>query len=156
MQESIWADGCPLNVREDMKLKIQDLLLMGIDFLVKNYFMKQGFKVIETNGRIGYLPNIVVEKNDVKYAIAVVPSLFPQVGFINDGARIEFYKKMLEKECKAYQVPLGFLSIDKDRAKAQMALKGDVFRINFTGFVEIINEEKMEFSNEKPPKFVMI
>ena len=50
MQESIWADGCPKNVKEEMKLNIQDLLLMGVDYLVKNYFMKKGFKNIETDG----------------------------------------------------------------------------------------------------------
>jgi hypothetical protein len=156
MQESIWADGCPKNVKEEMKLSIQDLLLMGVDFLVKNYFMKKGFKVIETNGNINMLPNIVVEKDEVISAIAVIPCVFPQVGFLNDGTRLDLYHKMKEKGVKAYQVPLGFLSIDEQRAKAQMTLKGDVFRVNFTGFLEITDEEKLIFSNENQPKFIML
>jgi hypothetical protein len=63
---------------------------------------------------------------------------------------------MKEKGVKAYQVPLGFLSIDEQRAKAQMTLKGDVFRVNFTGFLEITDEEKLIFSNENQPKFIML
>ena len=155
MQESIWADGCPKNVKEEMKLNIQDLLLMGIDFLVKNYFMKKGFKVIETNGKLNYLPNIVVEKDNVVSAIAVIPCVYPQVGFLNEQTKNEFYNNMLAKGCKAYQAPLGFLSIDNDRARAGMTLKGDVFRINFTGFVEATLEEQI-YSQQNQPKFILL
>ena len=65
MQESIWADGCPQNVDEKMKINIQELMLMGIDFFVKKYAIPNGFKIEQTNGKLGLLPNVIIKKDNV-------------------------------------------------------------------------------------------
>lgn len=43
--ESIWADGCPENVKDEYKLNIGELLSFAVDYIVKVFCIPEGFKV---------------------------------------------------------------------------------------------------------------
>ena len=148
MQESIWADGCPQNVDEKMKINIQELMLMGIDFFVKKYAIPNGFKIEQTNGKLGLLPNVIIKKDNVVYGVAIVPFIFPKYGMLTDGARISMVKTLKEQNVIPLFAPIGFMSTDKERAKAEMALKGDTFNIMFRGFIELTDEEHQNLAGD--------
>ena len=148
MQESIWADGCPKNVDEKMKINIQELLMMGIDFLIKKYAIPNGFKIEQTNAKLNMLPNVIMKRDGVVYGVAVVPFVFPKYGMLTDGARISMVKTLREQNVIPLFEPVGFTSIDKERAKAEMALKGDVFNIMFRGFIELNDEEHQNLAGD--------
>lgn len=138
--ESIWADGIPQNVSEDMKLKIEDLLLMAIDFVIKKNLIPNGFKIEQALGKIDMLPNIIAKKNDKIYSIIVLPFLFPNYGVIHNSVRIQFVQRMKELNAIPLFAPVGFASIDKERAQASLALKQDLYNTLFRGYI-ILNDE---------------
>ena len=49
----------------------------------------------------------------------------------------------------ALYAPVGYKSIDEERAKAQLTLKGDVFQTMFPGFIVLNDQEHQDF-NVKP------
>lgn len=148
MQESIWADGCPQNVDEKMKLTVQDLMLMGIDFFIKKYAIPNGFKIEQTNAKLSLLPNVIMKKDGLVYGIAIVPFVYPKYGMLTDGARISMVKTLKEQNVIPLFAPIGFISTDKDRAKAEMALKGDLFNIMFRGFIELNDSEHQNLAGD--------
>ncbi len=143
-KESIWADGCPKNVKEEYKLTTQELLLLAVDYVVKQYAMKNGFKVEQAMARIEYLPNIIMRKNDILYAVAVVPFVYPKYAHLNNEVRIKFVNDAKGYNAVPLFAPVGFKSIDKERAKASMALKGDLFDVLFRGFIKLTDEPNQQ------------
>ena len=148
MQESIWADGCPQNVDEKMILKVQDLLVMGIDFFIKKYAIPNGFKIEQTNANLSLLPNVIMKKDGTVYGVAIVPFVYPKYGMLTDGARISMVKTLKNQNVIPLFAPIGFVSTDKERAKAEMALKGDMFNIIFRGFIELNDNEHQNLSGD--------
>ncbi len=138
--ESIWADGVPQNVSEDMKLQFKDVLLLGIDHVVKHFAMPKGFKIEQVNAKPDVLPHIIMKKDEKVYCVIVLPFLYPHYASIHDEIRIQFVKKMIDLNAMPLFAPVGFASTDKERAKASLALKGDTFNILFRGFVVLTDE----------------
>ena len=60
--ESIWADGCPENVKDEYKLNIGELLSFAVDYIVKVFCIPEGFKVEQVVTDLEHLPNIVMKK----------------------------------------------------------------------------------------------
>lgn len=141
LKESIWADGCPENVKEEYRLTVPELLVLAVDYVVKQYAIKNGFKIEQATANIQTLPNIVMKRNDRLYAVAVVPFVYPNYGYLNDKARIRMVKTVKEYNAIPLFAPVGFRSTDKERAAASMALKGDLFDVLFRGFLKLTEEE---------------
>ncbi len=139
--ESIWAAGCPQNVKEEQKLSFQDLLVLGVDYIVKQFALKRGFKIEVAQANIQKLPNIVLKRNDVLYAIAVVPFVYPNYAYLKDEIRIQLVHNVKAYNAIPLYAPIGFRSTDSERAKASMALKGDTFDILFRGFIQLNDKE---------------
>ena len=148
MQESIWADGCPQNVDEKMKCNTQDLLLMAVDYFIKNYAIPNGFKIEGANGKIGLGPNVIMKRYGIVYGLAIGPFVFPMYGMLRDEVRISMVKNLRSQNVIPMFAPMGFISTDKDRAKAQLALKGDTFKIIFRGFIELNDEEHQNLTGD--------
>lgn len=149
LKESIWADGVPANIKDEFKMEIKDLLSMGVNFLSENIFNKEGFKVQRASTDPTQLPNIIVTKGDKVFGVTIVPFLFPKYGYLSDKARIGVTKMLHEKNAISLFCPLGFKSIDNDRAKAELALKGDLFNIMYRGFVELTTDETQNLVDVK-------
>ncbi len=144
VKESIWAAGCPQNVKEEYKLTIPQLLVLGVDYVVKRFAAAHGFKIEQARANINYLPNILMKKNGQLYAVAVVPFVYPNYGCLNDKVRIEFVHNAKSYNAVPLFAPVGFKSIDAERAKAGLALKGDLFDILFRGFLVLTDEPKQQ------------
>lgn len=142
--ESIWADGCPKNVLEEDKLQPLDLLKLGINFVVDKCLVPNGFKLEKVSTQLTELPNIIVKRNDTVYGIAVVSSVFPNVLKLNDDIRVQFADMCGKNGIVPLYAPVGFKSIDEERAKASMTLKGDLFKISFVGFIKLTTEPEQD------------
>lgn len=143
--ESIWADGVPENIKEEDKIPERELLAMAINYVMENCVLPKGFKVERGYPNINF-PNILMKKDGITYAVVVFPSKFPQFSVMQDNFRIDFAQKSKEKGYIPLFAPVGYKSIDDDRAKAGLTLKGDVFQTTFPGFIYINDEEKFNFS----------
>ena len=145
--ESIWADGCPEHVDDKDKLKPEELHAMAIDYVLKNILLKKGFKLEQGFPRKEF-PNIVCKKDDKIYAIVVFPSVYPNFVALKDEFRLNFVKMAYERNCIPLYAPVGYKSIDEERANAQMMLKGDVFLTTCPGFI-VLNDEEHQNQNVK-------
>ena len=150
--ESIWADGCPEHVNEEDKMKPEELHVMAIDYVVKNILLKKGFKIEQGFPRKEF-PNIVCKKDDKVYAIVVFPSVFPNYVILRDEFRLDFVRMANEKGCIPLYAPVGYKSIDEERAKASMVLKGDVFLTTCPGFIILTDEEKQNLNVKQEDLF---
>ena len=139
LPESIWADGIPQNIKEEDKLDLDLLVAMATDFLMKNVVIPSGFKIEDGFPR-KEIPNIVMKKDGEEFAIIVCPSVFPKYTVINDEIRLQFVAMCKERNTIALMAPVGYMSIDDERAKAHLALKGDVFKTTFPGFIVLKDE----------------
>lgn len=143
--ESVWADGVPENIKEEDKLNLDLLVAMATDFLMKNVVIPSGFKVDDGFPR-KEIPNIVMRRDGEVYAIVVCPSVFPKYVYINNELRLKFVEICKTNNATPLMAPVGYLSIDKDRAQAGLALKGDVFRTTFPGFLVLTDEKEQDMS----------
>ena len=146
--ESIWAPGVPEKINEDDKLQMDQLVSMAVDYLMKNVIIPKGFKIEDGFPR-RELPNIVMKKDGEQYAMIVIPSIFPHYTVINDELRLKFVGICKERNVMPLMAPVGYMSIDEARAKASIALKGDVFKTTFPGFV-ILNDSEHQDLGIKP------
>ncbi|MCR5231502.1 MAG: hypothetical protein K6B64_02545 [Acholeplasmatales bacterium] len=146
--ESVWADGVPKNIEEKDIIKPEELHSMAIDYVMKKVILPKGFKIEQGFPRRDF-PNIVMKRDGVLYMVVVYPSVFPNYVTMTD----EFGMKIVEGAKKFDAVPLyapvGYKSIDQERAKASLTLKGDVFQTTFPGFIKLTDAEKQDF-NVKP------
>lgn len=145
--ESIWADGVPQNLKPDMVLNYEQLLQMGIDYIVKKFAIPNGFKVEQTMPRIDLMPHIILKKNGQLYAIVVAAFLYPQYAILQDEPRLKMIETVSKFNAIPLYCPIGFRSIDEARAKAELALKGDVFNTNFKGFIVLKNTPTQDLVN---------
>lgn len=158
MPESIWADGIPQRIEESDKINQEQLHAMAIDYITKNIILPKGFKIEPGFPRKDF-PNIICKRDGTIYAIAILPSVYPHFVTINEDFRSKFVdlcKKMKkdinenkEKDKKDVDViplfaPVGYKSIDEERANASIVLRGDVFKTSFPGFVVLKDEKNQD------------
>lgn len=146
--ESIWADGVPETIEEKDKIKQEELHAMAIDYVMKKVILPKGFKVEQGFPRRDF-PNIVCKKDGKLYMIVIFPSVYPNYVTMNDEFRLKIYENAQKFDAIALYAPVGYKSIDPERAKAQLTLKGDVFQTTFPGFIVLTGDEKQNF-NVKP------
>ena len=146
--ESIWADGVPEKINESDVITLENMVAMATDYLMKNVVIPGGFKVDDGFPR-KEIPNIVMKKNGKTYAVVICPSLFPKYTMINDELRLKLVQICKERDTIALMAPVGYMSIDDARAKAGLALRGDVFKTTFPGFIELNDEPNQDLSLRK-------
>ena len=136
IQESIWADGIvPENVDDKFKFSIRDLIMMANDFIEKVFIAQNGFKLEGHAAEPNALPNIIMSKDGKKYAIAVVPSVFPKGSVLRPDVKMAFYNKCKENDAVALYTPVVMASKDPERRKAECLLKGDMIQFLWKGFI---------------------
>ena len=146
--ESVWADGVPANIDEKDKIKPEELHNMAIDYVMKKVILPKGFKIEQGFPRRDF-PNIVMKKDGVIYMVVVFPSVFPSYATPNDDFRLKIVENAKKFDAVALYAPVGYKSIDEERAKAQLTLKGDVFQTTFPGFIRLTDAPTQDF-NVKP------
>ncbi len=138
--ESIWADGIPNRIKDDDRIEPKGILQMCIRFVLENILNKEDYKIISVQDNLNIYPNIEIIHNDTKYAIAVVPCIFPYFIRNNDDLRIGFAKAAIAKNYVPVLCPILISSVDEERAKNSIYLKGDVFKFANIG-QKILNTE---------------
>lgn len=143
--ESIWADGCPDVVKDEDKITQRELLGMAVDYVVKKVIIPRGFKIEQGFPREEY-PNIICKKDGEVYAIVVAPSIFPNFMAMTDEFRLKFVEQAKQNKCNPLFAAVGYKSIDEERAKAGLVLKGDVFITSFPGFHRLTDAKTQSFT----------
>ena len=150
--ESIWADGIPANIKDEDRLTGNDLLGLAIDYVMNAVIIEKGFKIERTFPRITP-PQIICKRDGVVYAIVVGVAMFPETSWLKDDFRLDFYNKSIGQKIVPLFAPVSFESIDKARAEAKIALKGDVFKNHFPGLIKITGEERVAPNEITPDDF---
>lgn len=146
--ESIWADGVPEKINESDVLGLENLVAMATDYLMKNVVIPGGFKIDDGFPR-KEIPNIVMKKDGTTYAVVICPSVYPKYTVINNDLRLKLVDACKKRNTIALMAPVGYKSIDDQRAEAGLALKGDVFKTTFPGFL-VLTDEKEQSMELRP------
>ena len=146
--ESVWADGVPQNIEEKDVIKPEELHNMAIDYVMKKIILPKGFKVEQGFPRRDF-PNIVMKRDGSIDMVVVFPSVFPNYVTPNDEFRLKIVENAKKFSAEALYAPVGYRSIDEERAKAQLTLKGDVFQTTCPGFIRLTDAPTQDF-NVKP------
>ena len=149
--ESVWAPGVPQNIKSEDVITLDELTIMAINYLINNVIIPHGFKIEPGFPRKDF-PNIVMKRDGVIYMVVVFPSVFPSYATPNDDFRLKVVENAKKFDAVALYAPVGYRSIDEERANAQLTLKGDVFKTIFPGFIVLNDQEHQDF-NLKPEDF---
>jgi hypothetical protein len=156
--ESIWADGIPETIDEKDKINQEQLHAMAVDYITKNIIIPKGFKIEPGFPRKDF-PNIICKRDGVIYAIAIFPSVYPHFVAMNEEFRAKYVElcKTMKKNINESKeegkpdvevvplfAPVGYKSIDDERANASIVLRGDVFKTSFPGFVVLKDEKNQD------------
>lgn len=148
--ESIWADGVPANIEEKDKLTQADLLNMAINYVCENVVIPKGFKIERGFPQTNY-PNVVMKRDGELYAIVVIPSIYPNYVVPSNEFRKQYVEQSIDKNITPLFAPVAYKSIDEERAKASLTLRGDVYQTMFPGFIVLNNDEEFDY-NVTPEK----
>lgn len=144
--ESIWADGIPSKIEEKDLLEPKAVLQMCIRFTLEHILKDKGYEITSVQDDPNLFPNIEAKKEKKKYAIAVIPCIYPHFMAKNDALRIGFAKASIEKNYTPVLCPIPIRSIDKERAEASVYLKGDLFQFANLGQIILTTEASQEIS----------
>ena len=150
--ESVWADGVPAKVTDEDKLTVQQLQAMAVKYIAEQVLAQRGFRIEPGFPRMAS-PNIVCEKDGKVYAIIAFPSVYPQFVGLSDEFRLKFVDLCKKNNSIPLFAPVGYRSVDEERAKASLVLKGDVFRVTFPGFLEMTDVEKFDYTKVTPEMY---
>ena len=138
--ESIWADGVPPRLNKEDVLTNDQLNEMAVDFTCK-YLIRNGFK-INLNFPRKEAPQIFCKKDGKVYGIFVLGSPYPNGIWINPNVREKIYADSVEHKFIPLFSNVLYGSKDKERLKAGLLLKGDVFNITFYALRKITEENQ--------------
>lgn len=149
VQESIWADGVvPQNVDDKFKFTIKELIMMANDFIEKVFMAQNGFKLEGHAAEPNALPNIIMSKDGKKYAVAVVPSVFPRGALLRPDVKIAFYNKCKENDAIPLYTPVILASKDPVRRQAECLLKGDLLSFLWKGFIVLDDDPNQDLKDQ--------
>lgn len=145
IKESIWADGIPAKIDPKSLLEMKDILKLGIDFMDR-YLTQKKYQVLGINDHLDELPNLLAEKDNVKYAIVLVPSTYKKYRTIKNDLRVQF-----ARDCKnARYVPIfcsvAIFSTDSARAEKELYLSGDLYQMTLIGSKKITEDVIQDLS----------
>ena len=146
--ESIWAPGIPEKINQDDLIKPEELMSMAVNYIMKNEMIRWGFKVEQGFPRPSY-PNIIAKRNGKTYAIIIVPNVFPKFQVINAESKLGVVKQCKENNLIPLFAPVGYRSMDRERAAKSIMLKGDLYITVFRGFI-ILNDDPEQLKAIKP------
>lgn len=148
--ESIWAAGIPEKINDSDRLDMDNLVALATDYVMKNVVIPRGFKVDDGFPR-KEIPNILMKRDGEAYAVVICPSIYPSYTVVSNEMRLKVVEICKERKVTPLMAPVGYMSIDDERAKAGIALKGDVFKTTFPGFLILTDEENQDMAL-KPEK----
>lgn len=146
--ESIWAAGVPKKIKEEDFLEPKSILNMCIKTVLDTKIVPKEYRILAVNDELGKYPSLLIEKEKTVYALAVIPCIYPHYMPKNDGFRIGFADHCLKQNYIPVICPVALYSIDEERKKASIVLKGDLFHTVCLGFKECTLDENQDLSFE--------
>lgn len=147
--ESIWAAGVPKVLHEEDLLEPKAILNMCIKTVLDTKVVPNHYQVLAVNDSLNSFPNIVIQKEKTVYALAVIPCIYPHYMPKNDAFRIQFANHCLKQHHIPLICPVTLYSVDEERMKHSVLLKGDLFHCISLGMVECTTEAEQDLSYEK-------
>ena len=136
LEKRDWGDGVPPYDRRDLMV-IEELMDLAMD-VVSDYAVKRcGYNIIESHSSPVFIPNLILEKDGRLYYAVVEAAIAPAVPQLSDE-KLKAMKKYAETmDAKCLYAAVGIGSSDAERFMQRIALCGDSFIPNFTGFKEV-------------------
>lgn len=125
--ESVWADGIPKMIKDEDLLDAETILRMCIKSFLEKEVSSGNCELLDFTPKINAFPNVVVQKNDQIYGIAVIPCIYPHYLPKNNDFRFQFVKHCDSQNCLPVICPVAIHSLDEARKKASILLEGDLF-----------------------------
>lgn len=144
--ESIWADGIPAHIEAKDRLEPEALLGLSVRFVLEHIIHDKGYTILGGHANLNQYPNLLLAKEDEKYAVAVVPCLYPHFIPKNNQLRIDFAKASIDKGFIPILCPVPVKSVDPKRAQASIYLKGDLFQFANIGQIHLTSELEQEIT----------
>ena len=144
--ESIWADGIPAKIEDKDRVEPKTVLNMCIHYVIEYIIKGKNYEILSAQDELNIYPNIELKQGNEKYAVAVIPCIYPYFMPKNDKLRIGFAKAAKEKNYIPVICPVPIRSIDNERAEASIYLKGDLFQFANIGQIIVTEEEVQEIT----------
>lgn len=146
--ESIWADGIPSKIDPKDRIEPEGILKMCLQYTME-HILKDKYKILAAGADIGVYPNLLVEKDGTKYAISVIPCIYPSFLAKADDLRIKIAQQAKKVGMIPVLCPVPIFSIDSKRAEASIYLKGDVFKMVNMGQLIMTDAAEQEILPDK-------
>lgn len=131
-----WGEGIPDYTESDLMVA-SEALEFAMELVASRGLQTEGYSVMESNNGVGTFPNFVAMKDGHTYFIAVDVAVAPNMPRFNP----EIVPKLLEiaapYKATVLYAPVTFASADSKRMEASIALCGDSFVGNFSGFLPL-------------------
>lgn len=139
MEEKNWGEGIPVYGRKDV-LSEEDLLSMAIDLVAEQEITEKGYELTASSYNPDSIPNLVFRKEkDGKYQfIAVKAAVSPNVPDLDPQLHGIMLAQAAKFDARAWFAAVSFGSEDRERFEKGLALKGDHFRIRYSGLQKIL------------------
>ena len=136
LEEKDWGEGVPSHYRQTDLLVIEELTDFAMD-IVTQVAERQGYGIFEAHSSPVYIPNLILEKDGEIYFAVVEAAIAPKMPVLapQKAEALKEYAKKANAKCLYASVGIG--SKDQERFAAGLALCGDHFIINFTGFTAV-------------------
>lgn len=119
----------------------EEIHLFGLD-IVRAFLEKEEYKIRMVNRKYGSCPQILAEKEGVRYAIAVETEVAPFTGRLVEGLRNTMLKYVENQKMEACFASVGIGSSNRDLFHQGLAIRGDGFFVRYEG-LEILRAEKI-------------
>ncbi|MDE5714941.1 MAG: hypothetical protein K2I42_02305 [Anaeroplasmataceae bacterium] len=138
--ESIWVEGIPSKIEKDDLLNLQEVLNICLQYFIKDYLKDKEYNLEGINPNPNQIPHVLLTKGNKKYAVIIVPCVYPRYHLMQEEVRIQFVKDCQEKNAIPLYCPVLIASYDALRAEQGLMLKGDLFNVRIVK-QKILNQE---------------
>ncbi len=135
LQKREWGNGIP-NYKESDLMTKEEIHDFGVQ-IVGGILQKDGYEILAYQPQYNAMPNIISQKDNKLYSIVVradIAPINPKINTRDKYSNIAYSK--IKKMIPCY-ASVSFGSIDPARFDNSIALVGDGYYANYTGFVEL-------------------
>lgn len=136
LAEREWGSGIPVEYSSSDLAVVEELMDIAVD-MVSDYALSHGYGIFETHRSPVYIPNLILGKDDKLYFAAIEIAIAPKMPELSaqKAEALRGFAKKANADCLYAAVGIG--SADNERFAAGLALCGDKYLVNFSGFTKV-------------------
>ncbi len=139
--ESVWVDGIPPRIEKNDLLTLEEVLKICLQYFIKDYLKDKGYEIDGINPNPNQLPHVLLTKKNQKYAVILVPCVYPRYHLMHEDIRIKYVKDCEAKNYIPLYCPVLISSYDEQRAEKGLMLRGDLFNVRIVKQIILTQEE---------------